>query len=149
MKPPVSSPQLRFSEFFRGGLDFCAWQLGARNEHAAAKHKISLPQERVAKLGQGRNGINGKAPRSGRGPVYAGFDLDPAERSALGGNRLPSADDKKTRAQIYAAFKRANLLLKLLFWNVSRPKREGLADLQFKLLSVSSWVRTEHDDLYK
>jgi hypothetical protein len=23
--------------------------------------------------------------------------------------------------------------------NVSRPKREGLADLQFKLLSVGSW----------
>jgi hypothetical protein len=26
----------------------------------------------------------------------------------------------------------------LLFWNVSRPKREGLIDPQFKLLSVGS-----------
>ena len=26
----------------------------------------------------------------------------------------------------------------LLFWNVSRPKREGLVDPQFKLLSVGS-----------
>ena len=60
MKPPVSSPRLRFSDFFGVVVDFCAWQLGARNEHAAAKHKISLPRERGAKLGQGRNGINGR-----------------------------------------------------------------------------------------
>jgi hypothetical protein len=95
MKPPVSSPQLRFSDFFGVVVDFCAWQLGARNEHAAAKRKISLPRERGAKLGQGRNGITGRDPRSGRVPVYAGFNLDPAERSAYWGTALPSADDKK------------------------------------------------------
>jgi len=32
----------------------------------------------AAKLGQERNGINGRGPRSGKQTVYAGFDLDQA-----------------------------------------------------------------------
>src|SRR5260370_13589019 len=35
------------------------------------------------------------------------------------------------------------------FRNVSRPKREGYTDLQFKLLSVGSWWDGQHYNLYK
>jgi hypothetical protein len=71
----------------------------------------------------------------GRPPVYAGFDLDPsaAERS-----RLQGVGDQKALAEIYTAVERANLCSDFFFWNVSRPKREGLGDLQFNLLSVGS-----------
>ena len=111
---------------------------GARNEHAAARHKNLIPAQRGAKRGQGRNGINGRAPRSGRGPVYAGFNLDPAQRSAYRGHRLATERGRqKAYAKLYVAFWRVKRQA-TFFKNVSRPKREGLADLQFKLLSVGS-----------
>jgi hypothetical protein len=110
---------------------------GARNEHAAARHKNLIPAQRGAKRGQGRNGINGKAPRSGRGPVYAGFNLDPAPRSASARSPAYRARTTKSLRQALHRFL-ARKALSYLFKNVSRPKREGLADLQFKLLSVGS-----------
>ena len=40
-----------------------------------------------------------------------------------------------------ARFASCKSLVVLLFWNVSRPKREGFVDPQFKLLSVGSiWL---------
>ena len=59
---------------------FCVWEVGARNERRASNAKYCHLPECEAKPGQVRNGING---RGGRAPVYAGFDLELARRSAM------------------------------------------------------------------
>ena len=88
----------------------------------------------------------------GSRPVYAGFDLDQASlrtmsvdprrdrfRDVFNGLwHFHAAGDKNSAARFTQRFKRANLSRYFFFWNVSRPKREGLVDPQFKLLSVGS-----------
>jgi hypothetical protein len=97
----------------------------------------------------------GGAHEVGRIPVYAGFDLDQASlrtgrvdrhRDRLRGTciglwHFHVPGDKNSAARSTQRSKRRKSFALLLFWNVSRPKREGLVYPQFKLLSVgSNWL---------
>jgi hypothetical protein len=58
---------------------------GARHERRAIQREPLVTPERGAKQAQRRNGINGRVParHEREVPVYAGFDLEPVQRSAL------------------------------------------------------------------
>ena len=57
---------------------------------------------------------------------------------ALGGNPPAEHWRQKLYVKLYALVQARQAFAQTSFWNVSRLKREGLADPQFKLLSVSS-----------
>ena len=104
----------------------------------------------AAKLGQERNGINGRGPRSGKQTVYAGFDLDQASlrtawlalcREPLGSmfNGLWHLQwgswDNNSTARFTQRSRRKSFTL-LLFGTF--PARNLKVTPQFKLLSVGS-----------
>ena len=74
----VVKPLTCFFRFLHHFRWFCVWQMRARNERTAAKTQKTVTCQCAAKLGQQRNGIIGRGPRSGKETVYAGFDLDQA-----------------------------------------------------------------------
>jgi hypothetical protein len=82
----VVKPLTCFFRFLHHFRWFCVWQMRARNERTAAKTQKTVTCQCAAKLGQQRNGIIGRGPRSGKETVYAGFDLDQASRSTMGGD---------------------------------------------------------------
>src|SRR5712671_1033876 len=74
----VVKPLTCFFRFLHHFRWFRVWQMRARNERTAAKTQKTVTCQCAAKLGQQRNGIIGRGPRSGKETVYAGFDLDQA-----------------------------------------------------------------------
>jgi hypothetical protein len=109
---------------------------GARHERTAARRQTLVTAGRAARRAQARNGINGRDPRSGRATVYAGFDLEPAERSAY--RDAPQRAEGKTLRQPLRGLRRAKFFSAPFLANVSRQKHEGFDDLQFNLLSASA-----------
>src|SRR2546429_9649442 len=107
MEPTLSSPRCFFLISWWVSLCLrCA--AGARYERTAAKRKPWLPPRCAAKLGQARNEINGRDPRSGKGPVYVGFELDASVAERHGATRVQSVGDENL-PEIYATLSRANL----------------------------------------
>ena len=74
----------------------------ARYERMAAPRKTLVTAGCGAKRSQARNGINGRGPRSGRDTVYAGFELDPAQRSTYEERPLKGGG-QKAHAWLYTA----------------------------------------------
>jgi hypothetical protein len=61
-------------EAYRVPFAFVSWARGTSAQLPDAKYSYLF--KRRAKSAQGRNGINGGAPRSGEEAVYAGFGLE-------------------------------------------------------------------------
>jgi hypothetical protein len=128
-----------------------------RASHCLTQKTVTTQCE--AKLAQERNGINGKGPRSGKQTVYAGFDLEQAslrtarvglvERSVeMDCGIIPCAIRAMAVGQDLRAFSNVQIFGATFFWNVSRPKLEGLA-FSLSCYRFGLLVRSEHHDVFK